>query len=862
MSGRLRLTLCSMAATLLAATALLPLVNPDSWFVQAVFLLGVQCAVGAVARRAPLARPLTVAVQALALLLLLTLAFAREQALAGFVPGPDVFERFALLLRAGGDDVGQYAIPAPLSDGIRLMLIGGVLVIGLMVDTLAVTFRNAAPAGLPLLALYSVAAGLSAGGTDWMWFLAAAAGYLMLLLAEGRERLSQWGRVFGGPARVPGSPEGPVAPVRTGRRIGLAALGVALVVPLLPLPAIEGGLLASATGGVGTGSGGGGTISAVNPLVSLRDSLNVDQDRTALTLRTNSTDVSDLYLRIVSLDDFDGTTWRPSKRRIESVPDTLPTPAGLRSDVKRAQVITRVSAADWYAQDWLPMPYPPSDVSISGNWRYEPEGMTLVGDHGQNTRGLTYQVRSLNVQPTAEQLAEAPQAPMSIRRTYTKVPQSLPGVVAQQARRITRGADTDYAKAVALQDYFAVTGGFQYDTQVDVGTGPDAIARFLRDKRGFCVHYSFAMAAMARTLGIPARVAVGFAPGTAQGDGSVAVTLKDAHAWPELYFEGVGWTRFEPTPTRGSTPSYTLPDTSDTTVTVPSDTPSSASTAPTTAPSSSASCSAQQIKEEGGCAAALPLDEAQGGGGGGSWWRALWWTLLGVLVVAVPSLPMLWRIRRRSVRLASARHSAAGGSGSAEAGGSGGSGAPGASGASGAGGSGAGGSGAGGSGAFGSGPQGAVVLEPGPDAAAAAAGHVLAVWRELTDTAWDYGIAPDEALTPRRAAERVVRLGELEGEAARSVHRVAGAVEQVLYAPEPRAQAGLADEARAVRAALRERSPRSVRLRAVIAPRSAVRAVWDAMDRWTAVKRGWAQRWSGVAQRLPRVRVPWRQQQG
>lgn len=155
-----------------------------------------------------------------------------------------------------------------------------------------------------------------------------------------------------------------------------------------------------------------------------------------------------------------------------------------------------------------------------------------------------------------------------------------------------------------------------------------------------------------------------------------------------------------------------------------------------------------------------------------------------------------------------------------------------------------------------------MVLEPGPDAAAAAAGHVLAVWRELTDTAWDYGIAPDEALTPRRAAERVVRLGELEGEAARSVHRVAGAVEQVLYAPEPRAQAGLADEARAVRAALRERSPRSVRLRAVIAPRSAVRAVWDAMDRWTAVKRGWAQRWSGVAQRLPRVRVPWRQQQG
>ncbi len=60
-----------------------------------------------------------------------------------------------------------------------------------------------------------------------------------------------------------------------------------------------------------------------------------------------------------------------------------------------------------------------------------------------------------------------------------------------------------------------MSGGFRYDTEVQVGSGSDAIARFLRDKEGFCVHFSFAMAAMARTLGIPARVAVGFTPGTA-----------------------------------------------------------------------------------------------------------------------------------------------------------------------------------------------------------------------------------------------------------------------------------------------------------------------------------------------------------
>ncbi|MGV9631153.1 transglutaminase TgpA family protein [Streptomyces sp. NPDC003487] len=818
MSGRARLALCAWAATVMASCALLPLVDPATWILQAAVLLAIQSGVGAATRRVPLARPLTVASQALVTLLLLTLVFVRGQALAGFVPGPQTIERFAELLRQGSDDIARYAIPAPLeSDGIRLMLVGGVLVIGLLVDTLAVTYRSAAPAGLPLLALYSVAAGLYDGGMDWLWFLVAAAGYLMLLLAEGRERLSQWGRVFGGTPRDPGMPDGPPAPVRTGRRIGAVALGIALVVPMLPLPAIQGGLLGGARGGVGAGTGGGGTISAVNPLVSLRDSLNQDEDRTVMVLRTNSDDISDLYLRIVSLDDFDGTTWKPAKRHITAVPDEFPTPAGLGADVRRAQVTTRISAADWYAQDWLPMPYPPSGVSVGGKWRYEPVGMTLVGDHGQTTRGETYEVRSLDVRPTAEQLASAPRSPERIRQEYTKVPGSLPAVVARTARQITRDATSDYGRAVALQDYFAVTGGFQYDTQVEVGSGPDAIATFLRDKQGFCVHFSFAMAAMARTLGIPARVAVGFAPGSVQADGSVAVGLKDAHAWPELYFEGVGWTRFEPTPSRGTTPTYTRPDSPGNNLPDVPQATRSAGAAPSAAPSASTSCSAQAKKLDE-CAAAVPLNPARGEGGSTPWWALATWSLLGLAVVIVLLLPMLWRVRRRAVRLASAQHAPGGPEPSGEGR-------------------------AGGTGAVEAGTG------TGQLAGQQAAGHVLAVWRELTDTAWDYGIPPDDALTPRRAAARIVRLGELDESAAASVHRVAGAVEQVLYAPRPRAEAGLADDVRRLRSALRARAGRRTRLRALIAPRSAVRAAWALSDRWTAVKARWSARWSQLLRR-------------
>ncbi|MEV0242101.1 DUF3488 and transglutaminase-like domain-containing protein [Streptomyces sp. NPDC050674] len=779
MSGRVRLTLGAWAATLMAACALLPLVRPATWIVQAAFLLALQSGVGALARRVPLARPLTVAAQAVVTVMLLTFVFARGQALAGLIPGPRAFDRFALLLQQGGDDIARYAIPAPLeSDGIRLMLVGGVLIIGLLVDTLAVTFRSAAPAGLPLLALYSVAAGLSDGDTDWLWFLVAAAGYLMLLLAEGRDRLSQWGRVFGGaPSTAAGEPSGPLAPVRTGRRIGVVALGIALVVPL-GLPAMNGGLLDSVGAGGSGGPGGGGTISAVNPLVSLRDSLNADEDQQVLSVRTNSADVSDLYLRIVSLDDFDGTTWKPSRRSITAVPDgTFPSPTGLSPDVKRAEIDSRITAADWYAQDWLPMPYPPSGVRISGNWRYEPVGMTLVGDHGQNTRGLTYRVTSLDVRPTAEQLASAGPPPTDIERDFTELPDSLPSVVGRTARQVTAGASDPYDQAVKLQDWFSVTGGFQYDTQVQVGSGSQAIARFLKDKQGFCVHFSFAMAAMARSLGIPARVAVGFAPGTPQADGSVSVGLRDAHAWPELYFEGVGWTRFEPTPTRGSIPAYTVPDRPDDSVPNPARPSQSASTAPSAAPSASESCTQEQKKLDGGCGsaspqAALPTDDE-----GPKWYALLAWALAGLAVLALPLAPMLWRLRTRTARL----------------------------------------------GAHGRSEQDAAL-------------YTLAVWQELTDTAWDYGITPDESRTPRTAAARIIRLGDLDATAAASVHRVANAVEQVLYAPHPRPVAGLTDDVHRVAAGLGAAAGRPARLRALLAPRSTVRVVWAASAWWTRVR--------------------------
>ncbi|MFI8964529.1 transglutaminaseTgpA domain-containing protein [Streptomyces sp. NPDC053493] len=776
MSGRGRLTLAAFGATLTASAALLPLVKPATWILTAAILLGLQSAVGTVTRRVPLARPLTIAAQALVTLLVLTVVFAREQALLGVLPGPDVLASFGTLFQAGVDDVGTYAIPAPNTPGIRLLLVSGVAVVGLLVDALAVTFRSAAPAGLPLLALYSVAAGLSGGGAGGLFFLLAAAGYLLLLLAEGRDRLSAWGRVFGGAQRSgrPGSAAGeggPVfAPARTGRRIGAVALGIALVVPFA-LPGLSGGLLGS--GGEGEGAGGkGGTISAVNPLVSLQDNLRQPEDREVLRYRTNATDTSGLYLRLVALDQFDGTAWKSSVRPIEDVPEDLPWPDGLAQDVQSAEVTTNLVASTAYKQKWLPMPYPAAKVTIPGNWRYEPAGRMLVGDNGQNTQGVRYTVTSLDVRPTREQLAEAPAAPDALRREYTRVPASLPPDVKSTALQVTRGARNDYERAVKLQKWFAEDGGFRYDVDVRSGTGVEAISRFLKDREGFCVHFSFSMAAMARSLGIPARVAVGFMPGTPQTDGAVSVGIRDAHAWPELYFEGTGWTRFEPTPSRGTAPEWTRERSSGGSA-APSAQPSAgASAQPSAVPSASASCTPQE-KKLGGCGQDQAAGAAASEDDDMPPLQVVLLCLGVLLVLCVPLLPLLWRTRVRARRL-------------------------------------------------------------GP--AADPVTRVLAVWQEINDTAWDYGVAPDESRTPRKTAARLVREGELGQDAADAVHRVARAVEESLYAPNPRPATGLTEQADVIRRGLHASAGRWGRVRAVLVPRSVVRVVWAARARWAALR--------------------------
>ncbi len=128
----------------------------------------------------------------------------------------------------------------------------------------------------------------------------------------------------------------------------------------------------------------------------------------------------------------------------------------------------------------------------------------------------------------------------------------------QLARDITAGSATPFDAAIALQRWFTTDGGFTYSTQIEGGSDEDALATFLDERVGYCEQFAATMALMARSVGIPARVVVGFTQGRLEGNQWV-VRGTDAHAWPELWMGSAGWVRFEPTPgaPTTTTPGYT-----------------------------------------------------------------------------------------------------------------------------------------------------------------------------------------------------------------------------------------------------------------------------------------------------------------
>ena len=494
MSSSLRMPVFAAIATVTAAVCLGRTFLTGAWFfpsVLAVVVVAVGCEV---ARRVSTSRWVVPLGGLVGLLGYLLVRYGHSESLLHIVPTAATLDRLGDLTGSGRADIARYAAPIGVSPGIEFLTVAGVGLVALLVDTLAVTWRRAALAGLPLLVLYTVPTGVAPDGVNWVAFAVAAIGFLSLLLAESRERVSRWGRpmryIVDRPNLRPAVETSPLGQV--GRRVGATALGLALVVPAV-LPDLSTSAFGFGSGGFGKGGGNGNRVAVVNPIVDLGRNLRRSEDRPVISYRGRPD-----YLRLVGLDEFTGTQWKPSdlevSRNDNDVEDGLRSPPGLSAAVATSNRRYSIKIFD-LEQTWLPLPYPAKRVSIDGTWLYDPSTFNVFGEN-TSTRQLEYEVRSRGVTPTPDQLREAPVAPDSMER-YLRLPGDLPDRVEIDARNVIGDLTNNYDRALAIQDWLR-SDEFTYSTEVSdtIGdaNGSAAILGFLDTRRGYCVHFASTMA--------------------------------------------------------------------------------------------------------------------------------------------------------------------------------------------------------------------------------------------------------------------------------------------------------------------------------------------------------------------------------
>jgi transglutaminase-like putative cysteine protease len=552
--ARIADTVVAAVAVILSAACLIPLFTDLRWVLPAVTVVVVISGLGAVSRGLGMPIPFVPVVQALGLLLTVTAMFAASEAWGRIVPTTEAWDVLRGLLQGGLLDAQNYMAPVPTLPGMVLLAVGGVGLVALSTDTLFVSVRAPLLAGLPLLAMYLAVALTLRDGAPWWAFPLPAAGWLLILAADQRDSIRRWGGLAT-TTRVRGLSTG-------ARRTGLVAIALASIIAVI-LP-MRGSMPWDTGGGSGTGTGAGTASGPVilDPLVSMRRSLIQANDTEVLTYETQAENPS--YLRVSVLETFDGETWR-AREGLETGRDAgVPLPANVLNAFVAVNDSNRVRGGDSYNYDitvtslqntFLPLPYPVSQVDdlegLGTDWSLDPStGVAFSTDTAAT--GRSYRVAALDPRIQSGQLRDAEAAEGDFW-PQLNLPGGMTPRIRELAREITAIAETPYDKAVALQRWFARDGGFTYSTNVPSGTDADYIAEFLEQRVGYCEQFAGAMAIMARSLGIPSRVVVGFTQGAQDEDGVWRVTVRDAHAWPELWFEGVGWARFEPTPRSGAT---------------------------------------------------------------------------------------------------------------------------------------------------------------------------------------------------------------------------------------------------------------------------------------------------------------------
>jgi len=433
---------------------------------------------------------------------------------------------------------------------------------------------------------------------------------------------------------------------RTTSRAVLRSAGgialVALVAGVLVGPSLPGARSEAAVAWRG-GAARDRSRVTVSPMVEIRKRLVDQSNREVFRVRASEP----AYWRLTSLDSFDGEIWSSSgefKKADGELPTSAPTGQAFRS--VRQQVTIRALSAIWAPTAFEAVSLHETETPL----RWDPDSSTLIVDSSEPTSdGLTYSVVSQVPEFGAAELqsARGPD-PKAIRDRYLGLPVDFPFLASDTARRVTAAAGTRYDKAIALQNFFRQE--FDYSLEPESGHGDSAIEQFLRSGEGYCEQFAGTFAAMARSLDIPARVAVGFTPGNTSPDDPdlYRVYGRHAHAWPEVYFPETGWVAFEPTPGRG------MPGAEEYTgvkpqqdpanpVTVTSSTTAAVSTT-AASPSDDQAKATQPPRTERTEAGAGQAPQETGGGGTSAWRIAA----LGAVAVVAGTVASVRRRRRRA----------------------------------------------------------------------------------------------------------------------------------------------------------------------------------------------------------------------
>lgn len=265
-----------------------------------------------------------------------------------------------------------------------------------------------------------------------------------------------------------------------------------------------------------------------------------------------------LYWRGFAMGRGEGLHWRRSdfeSRHGGAAVRTMRPPSSQPATAASGQTVVQqqITLVDTHGHDWLFALDRPTKATSGGYLQ------AVTGDLRSPRLVRSTVVYTVESQAAATAATAAPPASLApeARATYLALPASAPlspavRALAESWRKDNNGGADDGREIASRGLRFFRDGGFAYSQSpgaYPARPGGSALDEFLFEKRrGFCEHYAAAFATLMRAAGLPARVVVGYQGGQWNPlGGHYTVRQSDAHAWTEVWLEGRGWTRFDPT---------------------------------------------------------------------------------------------------------------------------------------------------------------------------------------------------------------------------------------------------------------------------------------------------------------------------